>query len=431
MFSESSCILNYHLTPKKLGSGSYGIVHEAIDPLTQKKAAIKKMSFVESDADFLSLYREISILRVLKGHSNIVTLDHVEISNHHIYLVFECYDTDLHKVIRSQQRLTIEHIRYFIHQILYGIEHIHSAKLVHRDLKPSNILVNRDCHIKICDFGLARAIVDCETTQGAQAENNLTNYVVTRWYRSPEVILISPRGGEAPTDIWSIGCILAELLLGRPVFPGHNQKEVLSLIFKLMGFPRLEENTWLDDCKNKLKLKSTTNGEGEFPKIFETLDMGFFILLRQLLEFNPFKRISAEQALKNAIFREFDKKEGETNTFLLESCSGLEQESFMNYIQFERQFSHSLFKRESLAITQQIQSLIQTEVRRYQSAESTTSLAEQDVSEALIPADISTSTSLPASTSASSSLAEQSFFSSSNTGHQISCSQSVIQNGPH
>lgn len=429
MFSEQSCILNYHLIPKILGRGSFGVVYEAIEPITLKKAAIKRMPFSYIETDFLSLYREISILRVLKGHPNIVSLEHVEILDDEIYLVFECYATDLSKIIRSRQPLTIEHIRYFLYQILYGIEYLHSAKLVHRDLKPSNILVNIDCHIKICDFGLARAIVDADETMSAQESRNLSNYVVTRWYRSPEVILLFPRGGEAPTDIWSIGCIFAELFFGRPAFPGRTQKEVLYLVFKLMGAPKQENNAWLDECQHKIVFQSIEQLPGEFNQVFAGVSSEISALLSELLEFNPHRRISAEQALKHTFFKKFDAKKDDENTLSLASCSGLEQESFKSYIQLERQLNNKRLDRQSPSLTQHIQSLIQTEVRHYQNAKSTTSLEEQVV----IPADNSTSTILPASTSASSPVAGQSFFSSSNsnTDQQVSCSQNSQKTGPH
>lgn len=128
-----------------------------------------------------------------------------------IYIVTNLMETDLHRVIYSRQELTDEHIQYFLYQILRGMLYIHSANVIHRDLKPNNILLNKNCDLKICDFGLAR---------GFDNENEFkTEYVVTRWYRAPEVILNASEYTKA-LDIWSIGCIFAELLGRTPLFPG-------------------------------------------------------------------------------------------------------------------------------------------------------------------------------------------------------------------
>ena len=127
-----------------------------------------------------------------------------------LYIVLDYMDTDLHKIIYSSNVITDEHIQYFIYQILRGLKYIHSANVIHRDLKPSNILVNSNCHLKICDFGLAR---------GYQEADYLTEYVVTRWYRAPE-IMCSSDAYDYKIDVWATGCILAELLMRNPIFPG-------------------------------------------------------------------------------------------------------------------------------------------------------------------------------------------------------------------
>lgn len=137
-----------------------------------------------------------------------------------IYIVTEFMETDLHRVIYSRQDLTDEHIQYFVYQILRGLLYMHSANVIHRDLKPGNILVNKNCDLKICDLGLARGY-ETEEEFKTEYQTVLFRYVVTRWYRAPEVILNASEYSKA-VDIYSVGCILAELLGRTPLFPGEN-----------------------------------------------------------------------------------------------------------------------------------------------------------------------------------------------------------------
>jgi mitogen-activated protein kinase 7 len=126
-------------------------------------------------------------------------------------------EADLHSIIRSQQPLSDQHYQFFIYQICRGLKYIHSAEVLHRDLKPGNLLVNADCELKICDFGLARGVLPPPEQNGGF----LTEYVATRWYRAPEVML-SFRSYSKAIDMWSVGCILAELLGGTPLFKGRD-----------------------------------------------------------------------------------------------------------------------------------------------------------------------------------------------------------------
>lgn len=175
--------------PKEyLGAGSYGWVISAYDKVTKRDVAIKKLHKMEDLIDGKRLLREIRLTRYM-SHENILEL--LDIIYHEetkgefgvLYLVSPLLDTDLLKIIASQQKLTDEHIQYIVYQIIRGLHFIHSANIVHRDLKPSNILTTEDCEIKICDFGLSRAIED--------QKDILTEYVVTRFYRAPEIMLSS------------------------------------------------------------------------------------------------------------------------------------------------------------------------------------------------------------------------------------------------
>jgi mitogen-activated protein kinase 1/3 len=138
-----------------------------------------------------------------------------------VYIVSELMETDLYRIIYSKQSLSLDHVQYFIYQVLRALKYIHSANVLHRDLKPSNLLVNSNCDLKICDFGLARGVYGSEQMRDSNKRHLLTEYVVTRWYRAPEIMLACHEY-DKPVDIWSTGCILAELLARKPFFPGED-----------------------------------------------------------------------------------------------------------------------------------------------------------------------------------------------------------------
>lgn len=156
-------------------------------------------------------------------------------------------DTDLHQIIRSPQPLSDEHVQFFIYQILRGLKFLHSGGIVHRDLKPSNLLLNGNCDLKICDFGLARA--------GSDNNELMTEYVVTRWYRAPELLLSCSDYGPA-IDLWSVGCIFAELLGRKPIFPGKDYLHQLNLICKVIGTPSAEDVSRVASDKARQYLRS-------------------------------------------------------------------------------------------------------------------------------------------------------------------------------
>ena len=175
---------------KILGKGSFGIVSSANDSKQQTSVAVKRIRpFANDEWDARHTLREIRLMRLLENHPNIITIFDVSIfeSKTELYLVMELMDCDLHKVIQSKQQLSDKHFKCFVKQLLEGVKAMHEVGIYHRDLKPGNILVNRDCQLRITDFGLARYIHDgiTETT----ALNPMTEYVVTRWYRPPELLL--------------------------------------------------------------------------------------------------------------------------------------------------------------------------------------------------------------------------------------------------
>eukprot|EP00058_Branchiostoma_floridae_P005212 XP_002590700.1 hypothetical protein BRAFLDRAFT_60037 [Branchiostoma floridae] len=212
-----------------IGEGAYGMVCSAVDQTTGKRIAIKKISPFEHQTYCQRTLREIKILRRFK-HENVIGIENIirsasidEMKDVGSYIVQCLMETDLYKLLKTQQ-LSNDHVCYFLYQILRGLKYIHSANVLHRDLKPSNLLLNTTCDLKICDFGLAR-VADPEHDH----TGFLTEYVATRWYRAPEIMLNS-KGYTKSIDIWSVGCILAEMLNNRPIFPGKHYLDQISHI---------------------------------------------------------------------------------------------------------------------------------------------------------------------------------------------------------
>lgn len=237
-----------------LGKGSYGTVcsavdikykqlnsHDGTDNYTGCKVAIKKVFNVfQKEVLLKRAVRELKLMRHFKGHRNIVNLIDLNIVYHKpydgLYCVQELIDSDLARVIYSSIQFSEFHIKSFIYQISCGMKYIHSADVIHRDLKPGNILVTTQGVLKICDFGLARGV---SPNFLLQKPSPITNYVATRWYRAPELIL-QDKGYTKAIDIWAIGCILAELCGRRPIFAGKNQLHQLQEIIKVLGTPSME-----------------------------------------------------------------------------------------------------------------------------------------------------------------------------------------------
>jgi Serine/threonine protein kinase len=226
---------------RTIGSGAYGVVISAKDFTGGTNVAIKMIpKAFHDEIDAKRILREIKLLKHFK-HENIISIQdmmpplakRVE-DFRDVYIVSDLMETDLHRIIYSKQDLSIDHVQYFIYQVLRAVKYMHSANVLHRDLKPSNLLVNSNCDLKVCDFGLARGI-SATHDQDLENEGNstllLTEYVVTRWYRAPEIMLACHEYSK-PIDIWSVGCIFAELLGRKPFLAGDDYIHQVS--FKLM-----------------------------------------------------------------------------------------------------------------------------------------------------------------------------------------------------
>uniref|UniRef100_A0AAQ5YR44 mitogen-activated protein kinase n=1 Tax=Amphiprion ocellaris TaxID=80972 RepID=A0AAQ5YR44_AMPOC len=287
---------------KQVGTGAYGTVCSAWDRRTGTQVAIKKLHRpFQSKLFGKRAYRELRLLKHMK-HENVIGLLDVftaEISLDRFrdfYLVMPYMGTDLGKLMKME-RLTEDRVQFLVYQMLKGLKYIHSAGIIHRDLKPGNLAINPDCELKILDFGLAR-----------QADAEMTGYVVTRWYRAPEVILNWMHYTQT-VDIWSAGCIMAEMLLGKPLFKGNDRIldcSQSSLILSDVDFPNLCHVT----AKNYIR-SLTKVPKKDLHSIFSKASSNAVCVLEKMLLLDPERRVSASEALDLPFFSEFRDTEEE------------------------------------------------------------------------------------------------------------------------
>mmetsp|Transcript_77365 Transcript_77365/g.201634 ORF Transcript_77365/g.201634 Transcript_77365/m.201634 type:complete len:362 (+) Transcript_77365:50-1135(+) len=291
-------VLKKYEIVQKLGRGAYGIVWKAIDKKTREVVALKKcFDAFQNATDAQRTFREIMFLQELNGHENIVKLLNVlkADNDQDIYLVTDYMESDLHAVIRANILEDI-HKTYIIHQLLRSLRYMHSGQMLHRDIKPSNILLNSDCQVKVCDFGLARSVLH----RGDNAPNPvLTDYVATRWYRAPEILLGSTSYTKG-VDLWSVGCILGELMSGKPVFPGTSTMNQLDRIMEVTGRPASEDVEAIRSPFAATMLESLPMSRPRpFSQLFPNASVEALDMVRLYLMFNPDKRISAKDALQH------------------------------------------------------------------------------------------------------------------------------------
>ena len=302
---------------RQIGIGAYGVVCSCHDKKTNKDVAVKKVvNAFEDLIDAKRIVREIKLLRYLK-HDNIISLIDIpkpegRTGFEDIYIITDLMETDLHRVIYSRQELTDDHIQYFIYQILRGILYMHSANIIHRDLKPANILADKNCDLKICDLGLGRGDVKDEEEESNQNEDDsgdkdhkkkeLTEYVITRWYRAPEVILCPSEYSKA-VDIWSIGCIFAELLGRQPLFPGDHYLDQIQRIISVLGTPKQEDLYFIKKQEAKeFLMKLVKRTKQTWASLFPNANPVALDLLGKMLTFNPKKRYTVDQCISHPYF---------------------------------------------------------------------------------------------------------------------------------
>ncbi|XP_068033930.1 mitogen-activated protein kinase 7-like isoform X2 [Anomalospiza imberbis] len=216
-------------------------------------------------------------------------------------------ESDLHQIIHSSQPLTLEHVRYFLYQLLRGLKYIHSANVLHRDLKPSNLLVNENCELKIGDFGMARGL----GADPRQAKAFLTEYVATRWYRAPELLLSLHRYTRA-IDMWSVGCIFAEMLGRRQLFPGRNYVHQLQLIMAVLGTPPPGVMAAIGAERVRAYVQSLPpRPPVPWESLFGEAEPAALALLGRMLRFDPRERVGVAEALRHPFLAKYHDPEDE------------------------------------------------------------------------------------------------------------------------
>ncbi|KAJ9555980.1 hypothetical protein OSB04_010594 [Centaurea solstitialis] len=258
----------------------------------KKLPSRKSVMHFDNRIDAKRTLREIKLLRHM-DHENVIAIKDIirppqKENFNDVYIVYELMDTDLHQIIRSNQPLADDHCRYFLYQILRGLKYVHSAHVLHRDLKPSNLLLNANCDLKIGDFGLARTTSETDF---------MTEYVVTRWYRAPE-LLLNCSEYTAAIDIWSVGCILGEIMTRQPLFPGKDYVHQLRLITKLIGSPDDASLGFLrSDNARRYVRQLPQYPRQQFSSRFPNTSPGALDLLEKMLVFDPNRRITVDEAL--------------------------------------------------------------------------------------------------------------------------------------
>lgn len=348
---------------RKIGEGSYGNVCEALHLPSGELVAIKHIMKIFNDlVDCKRLLREVCILRCL-NHPNIVKIREILLPSNfadfnELYIVLEHAQSDLKKLVKSPLHLEHEHIKQIVYNILCGMNYMHSANILHRDLKLANILLNDDCEVKICDFGLSRSIPVTETPSNDEpiadrssetrplihgnshfkagyVKRELSGHVVTRWYRAPELILLERNYNKA-IDVWSVGCVIAELcemlkenaptFIDRsPLFPGtscfplspdhrtmarragfpSSNSDQLNVIFNVIGTPSDEDISSVTDDKAVLYLRSfASRVKKSLAVLYPFTDHEIIELMEDMLYFQPAKRTDFKRALSHAYFDE-------------------------------------------------------------------------------------------------------------------------------
>lgn len=310
-------VLEKYGVVRKIGRGAYGCIFEINRrnaAYSRKNYALKKVfNAFQNSLDAQRTFREITYLLEFSGHSNLITCYDVMKSNadHHLYYVVDLMDADLQRVMKNASLQPI-HRTFITYQLLRALKYVHSGEVVHRDLKPANILVNSACEVRLGDFGLARSMA-AGGSAGEGENAPLTDYISTRWYRAPEMLLNSTKYTKA-VDMWALGCVCAEMAgEGMPLLRGTSTLHMLEIVIEICGKPSKQDiqamrspyAVQMLDCLPNIKPTFTLTGKYPSSSL-ECVD-----LMQLMLQFNPARRITAEEALTHPYCNPFHNPDDE------------------------------------------------------------------------------------------------------------------------
>ncbi|KAH8356641.1 hypothetical protein KR084_010973 [Drosophila pseudotakahashii] len=296
---------------KRLGKGAYGIVWKATDKRNKDTVALKKIfDAFRDETDAQRTYREVIFLRAFRHHPNIIRLMDVFKAGNNLdfYLVFEFMESDLHNVIKKGDVLKDIHKRFVMYQLINAIKYMHSGNVIHRDLKPSNILIDSKCRLKVADFGLARTLSTKRKAEfdDMDHEGMLTDYVATRWYRAPE-ILVASRNYTKGIDMWGLGCILGEMIRQKPLFQGTSTVNQIEKI--VMALPDVTQRD-IDSIGASfgtvlLSKKIHRDRRHSLDEMLRNCCDDAISLVKSLLVLNPHGRLTAKAAIQHPYVSRF------------------------------------------------------------------------------------------------------------------------------
>ena len=296
---------------QRLGKGAYGIVWKGTARKNNQVCAVKKcFDAFQNSTDAQRTFREIMYLQALHGHENIIQIFNVlkADNDRDIYIVTDFMESDLHAVIKAKI-LEDVHKQYIIYQVLKALKYMHSGELIHRDIKPSNILLNADCSIKLCDFGLARSVAPTVISNQDSSNPVMTDYVATRWYRAPEILFGSPSYTKG-VDVWAVGCILAEMIVGKPLFPGTSTLDQLERVLEVTGYPSSSDiqaiqSPYAQTMLDSIRGSDSSDRRRSIQEFFPSASPDAIDFLKQCFQFNPAKRPTIPDLLNHKYVAKF------------------------------------------------------------------------------------------------------------------------------
>ena len=288
-----------------VGEGAYGIVYKCLNKETNKYVAVKKFKETHDKLVQKTMKRELAMLQLLR-HENVVEFQESFVSKGNFFLVFEYVEKNLLEVLEeSPHGLSPKLIRSLVYQMCKAVSYLHKNNMIHRDVKPENLLIDENFNLKLCDFGFARKV---KLNKNNNNIDTMTDYVATRWYRSPELLLSGGIYGPE-VDYWAIGCIMGELADGNPMFPGEDEVDQLDCIIKILGnLPENLVNMYYENPiyngKDLFKIKKPETLEKRYMGILSPTAIDF---MKGLLELDPSKRLSGDNVFKHKYFSIFMK----------------------------------------------------------------------------------------------------------------------------